>query len=159
MVIEIDLTDASTKKACDKLNYYINSLPKRIVQFEKKLAEVGAAAARGAYGPSVTVSVVPYDGGKGVGYKVVANGNAVCFLEFGAGDLTDTSHPFASEVPFQVRPGSYSAVNSKQYSERGCWHFGGQIYFYVKPVRGLWEAHKAIRRDILKVANEVFSKK
>ena len=124
---------------------------------ERITAEVGKPAAEGAYGTSAVqlwLEKIPR------GFKLVANGEAVGFLEFGAGTMADKNHPFADEAPFEVAPGSWSqSYGSGQFIpyRHESWVFGGRVYRYVIPRRGLYEAHKAMQNDIIRVAKEVFS--
>lgn len=60
------------------------------------------------YDPSITVTASK-GGRKGsFWFEVTANGEQVGFLEFGAGALTDETHPYADEAPFPVFMGSWS---------------------------------------------------
>ena len=83
------------------------------------------------------------DHGGDCAYIVSANGDAVVFLEFGAGVDTDTSHDYAgtlqSQTGIAVEEGSYSrsALGSGQFANYGWWAFGGRYYRGIRPKRAL----------------------
>ena len=121
---------------------------------ERLTTEVGARAARGAYGNApikVWCEKIPK------GWKVVADGEAVGFIEFGAGVYTDTGHHFAKNAPFEVKPGSWSKDHAKQFYKYGEWEFGGKKYIGIHAKRGLYEAYKQMYQDMRQIAIEVFN--
>lgn len=133
-------------------------LRKKSNQFIERLTEeIGKPAAEGAYGTGaikVWVEQIPY------GWKLVANGDAVGFLEFGAGTMSDKQHPFAKNAPFEVKPGSWSLTYGEGQFIPGrheSWFFGGREYRYVQPRRGLYQAYTAMLNDLRRIAIEVFN--
>lgn len=124
---------------------------------ERLTTEVGARAARGAYGGTpinVWCEKIPR------GWKVVADGEAVGFIEFGAGTMADKSHPFAQNAPFEVKPGSWSLTyGSGQFipGRHESWTFGGRVYRFVQPRRGLYQAYQQMYKDMRQIAIEVFN--
>lgn len=146
------LSVAELQKAIDKLNAYQESLQDKAQQLCEKLADEGASVAQANYGSSVAVTTTPSEHGS----KIVADGDAVVFMEFGAGDSADSSHDMAGNLPFPVYPGSYSELNSQEYSTWGYWWFGHRKYYEVPPRRGLLEATRHIESIYAQRAREVF---
>lgn len=155
--IEIDPFDSqSIDKALKKLDEIQKQFDVKVDQFLREVAELGAGAARAAYGSS-SVSVAVESRGKNE-YAVVATGEPLLFLEFGAGDATDKSHWNASVITTPVYPGSWSGspLGSKMYFRFGFWVFGGQIYHEIQPKRGMLAAYEAIMQNWQDVARRVF---
>ena len=103
----------------------------------EKLADIGVREA------SVRFTTAMYDGVNDShvtlkpvdnGYAILAEGNAVAFIEFGAGDATGIMAGQYDEVPSVVRPGSWSESHAQMYSRYGFWVFAGQILHEVEPV-------------------------
>lgn len=150
MKVVIDPFDPS----CDTtaLEKYLKSLDGKVDALLKRIAEIGATAARAAYGSAVPVNVEKIDGG----YRIVATGDAVVFLEFGAGTMTDISNRYSSVMPFPVYPGSYSEENNGEFAKYGRWHFGGRTYEYVMPRGGMNAAYEEMMVEIRTAIKEVF---
>lgn len=126
--------------------------------FIERVAEYGREHADEGFGGAVSVTLEPIDNG----YAIVASGQAVGFLEFGAG-ATVSPDDFAAQVSYEVRPGSWSETHAQMYSNTlenfgvGWWVFGGVVYYAVQPTNAMqwaWEAVTTVWRDI---AEEVFS--
>ena len=150
--IDINKPD-SIDKAIEKLEEIQRELDRKMEQFLQEIAEVGRKAAADAYGSAVTVTADPVGNNE---YVISANGKAVVFLEFGAGDATEPGHRFANEMPFDVQPGSYSRENAQMYYKNGFWIFGGRMYTEVKPRHGMLRAYEAVMQEIPNVAKRVF---
>ena len=126
----------------------------------ERLAEIGRDAAQGAYGNggAVSVTVEPIDNG----FCIRADGNAVAFLEFGAGDTVNSGNRYAEQMPFEVSSGSYSRQNLDRwgrpgmYARYGYWIFGGTKYTEVQPRNGMEHAYEEIMSNVQTVAKEVF---
>lgn len=125
---------------------YLEDVMARVV---KRLAEeVAQPIAQDNFGYDGEVQV--YTEKVHNGYAIIAEGEQVCFLEFGAGVDTDATHPFAGKVPFMVRAGSWSSSPQgwKQFSTKGYWVHDGETYTGIEPRRGMYEAYKAILENI-----------
>jgi len=139
---------------------YRDRFVKRCEDFCRRLADEGSTEASRVYGSDIKVSAVPIENG----FSVMANGKQVCFLEFGAGTKTNTSHPmagnFTAATGNEVRPGSYSEQNAQEFSTFGFWVFppnkDGKVYEYVEPQPGLWRAEQRIVDIVERIAQEVF---
>ena len=130
----------------------MNDFDRKVDEFIREIAEVGAKAAAGSYGGSVSVTIEGYDDG----VSICADGKSVVFMEFGAGSAVAVGNMFAGEMPFEVRPGSWSEQHAHQYEKLGYWIFGGNKYTEVAPKNGMENAHKAIMQDMHNVAMKVF---
>lgn len=127
----------------------------------KRLAEIGANVASIHFSSGfldenddVTVTVRPINNG----YSVVANGQSVCFLEFGtgvaAGNGYDTSeiHP-----PVPIEPGSWSGTKGTgEFAKYGSWHYNKRKYTMTTPRMGMYHASVETKRVMEKIAQEVF---
>ena len=81
------------------------------------------------------------------GYQINASANDVAFQEFGAGSQTYEMHPLAQNVPFDVKPSSWSELHSQQFSKRGWWEHNGvryEIEEWVTPHLGMMAANEHI---------------
>lgn len=126
-------------------------------EYVERIALLGVETAKAAFGNGVSVQAIPFANG----FKVAANGEAVAFLEFGAGTATDSGNMFASQMPFEVSEGSWSRSpeGSGQFASLGKWEFpkgSGNWMEYVAPRGGMQKAYEAIVRDAHKIAREVF---
>lgn len=79
---------------------------------------------------------------------LIAEGKDVCFLEFGAGVYADGNHPWAGEMPFAVRPGSWSETHARQFADRGFWFYNGTSYSYIPPTRAMFNASENLIRRL-----------
>ena len=160
-VIEVDpLNPISVIKAYFEMCSITNEFNNKVSEVLKRIADIGANAARGAYGGNAVSVYVTQDG---KGYTIHADGKAVVFLEFGAGDTVNVSNMFKGEVEsqghFEISSGSWSRSDESEtheYRDTGKWHFGGREYSYIEPRNGLQKAYDAIIQDIRKVAREVY---
>lgn len=119
----------------------------------KRLAELGRDIADLKYGDEeVTVSVVK----KRNTYEIHANGKEVCFIEFGAGVRTNSSHPYADKMPFDVKPGSWSIQDKQQFVTKGYWYYGGKKMNSIEPHNAMYLASRHIQEQVYKIAKEVF---
>lgn len=129
---------------------------KNVDRFLERLCEVGQNAAQSAFGGGGSVIVAWSKANDG--YVITANGQAVMFLEFGAGIYTDETHEFASQMPFDVAPGSYSqTVGQGQFipGVREFWYLGHTRIEGVQPRRGMWLCYKAMEDNLSRVWQEV----
>ena len=140
------------------LNDAVNLLRKvnqsRIDTVMERLCEMGQNAAQTAFGGEVSVTWAR----SGNGYSVTANGEQVCFLEFGAGVASNAAHPFADDVSFSVAPGSWSQTHGLgqfKPGEREYWFYQKELYTEIPEVHGMWNAFVAITENISKVWQEV----
>ena len=151
--------------------YKTKTLPKKIDEKLKFLAKIIRDKTDRAYhthrrrkhrSVNVTVSHVTIEGENRV-ITVSANGEAVVFLEFGAGDMAGAFDGgnydmVMAENGIIITPGSYSVTLGlggqdppvhPNYAYDEYWLFNGQKYTYIEPTRGLYRAvQEAIARYV-----------
>ena len=152
--------------------YKKDELQAILTTYPQKLCEKACEAARNAYGGMVNVQYVFGGGtGDGVKYSIVADGDEVCFIEFGAGVYADGSKGFAPQASqslgFRVSAGSWSMSpeGSKEFLKTDAAdQYGyekGSIpladWEYNQEARmGLWRAYTEILASFDEVGKEVF---
>lgn len=159
--INIKLSSRSIQAAVDELNAYKESIDKKLDLLCRRLAEMGAVKvslgyARAIYSGdkdiSVTVEQIPD------GYAIVASGESVLFVEFGAGARYGDGHPLAGE--YGMGPGTYPNGKGHWNDPRGWYipkeHGGGHTYGNP-PSAVMYETAKELRAAVLDVAREVFA--
>lgn len=162
MNIRIDLNDKSTiDDAVKKLNGFKDGLKEKANKIAEKLAEIGVEKAsvdfsRVAYvGPKeASVSVENLGDGK---YAVIASGETVLVLEFGAGVTYGYGHPENSR--FGMGPGTYPNAKGHWDDPEGWWlprEKGGQHTYGNPPSMAMYNTEQEIKREIERVAREVF---
>lgn len=179
MNITIDLLDfGSIMAAKHKLEEYIKSIPDRCAELAKRLSEYGADRAksmfssavydldmdnesRGDNGIVVTVSD-PEEIDGGVVYTINADGENVCFVEFGAGVFYNSGgDPYHETRPEGiVGIGEYGNGNGK----RPFWVFKAPEYHddnyftHGTPEQpAMYLASKAMKDVLWDMAREVFN--
>lgn len=104
-------------------------------------------------GGEITVTVEEIENG----YAINAAGKGIVFLEFGAGETVNSGNKYASQMPFEVRPGSYSEINDHQFELAGKWVFGGVVYTHIAPRNGMQTAWETIMQNWRDIAERVFA--
>jgi len=161
--ISITLSIGSINKAIKDLERYQARIERKSAELVNELVDGGAEMAKYAFGNSVSVEKVAEDG---VGI-IEAVGDAVMFMEFGAGMATMENHPMASNAPADVYRWSYSEqvgsgegyYTAMMNGGNGYWHFGGKVYSAVYPRHGLLDARDYIVNNAEAKARGVFSRK
>lgn len=145
----------------NQLNSYSNSLQRRTGELCRKLAEMGAvnislgfsrAIYTGQMDANVTVEEVsPTE------YKIVAEGQTVLFVEFGAGVTYGGGHPQAAEFGFG--PGTYPGQTHAMTGNG--WYLpkdkGGGHTYGNPPNMPMYNTAQDLKREIERVAREVLS--
>ena len=139
----------------DEIADYLDDLEEKANKICERLASIGAVTA------SLGFARVPYNGPKDVavsveplqdGYAIHARGNAVLFLEFGAGAKHGYGHP----EPEGNGPGTYPGKG--HWDDPNGWWFGdGEHTFGNPPAQAMYDAKQEIINAIEQVANEVFN--
>ena len=163
--IKLTLDPQSIDAAIKELKAYQDWFVCKTKEFAAAIAAVGAKEAAHRFGPAmydgdndVIVEVKPLE--KGNGWVISASGNAVYFLEFGAGVHHNPGEPYPNpRPPGIVNIGEYGTGKGKQ----DFWFYtasdGTTSHFtYGNPaVLGMWYASKEVEREYIKVAKEVFA--
>lgn len=162
-VIKMSLSTKSIGQALNELKAYRNSIESREKQLLEELANIGVREA------SVRFTTAMYDGVNDSevtletienGYRIVAEGKAVAFIEFGAGVYHNPTEPYPNPRPTGiVGIGEYG----KGYGNRQAWGFkdesGELVITHGNPAAmPMWYASEEMRNSILKIARGVFGK-
>lgn len=136
--VTVDLSKQSIKNLRDMIERYRDSLDRRCSQLLERLAEVGVQSASegfsGAQYDGVNDVSVEFDRISDDEVRVVANGEAVAFIEFGAGITMGGGHPKAGALGFG--PGTYPG--------KGHWNNPkGWTYHGSRGSNGIW-----VRNDV-----------
>lgn len=159
--IEVELSAESISQAIREVKRYKNDLLRKLDEICRRAAELGATNASLGYARAV------YTGNKDVfvsveeipgGYAIVANGESVLFLEFGAGATYGYGHPEAAK--YGMGPGTYPDGKGHWDDPRG-WYLpkekGGGHTFGNPPSAAMYETAKELPERILQIAREVFA--
>lgn len=160
-IIQCKLGKQDIDRAIKELKAYKQEFLKKEKQLLERLAEIGVREA------SVRFTTAMYDGTNDVsvrldttnnGYAIVAKGQAVAFIEFGAGVYHNTGEPYPNPRPEGiVGIGEYGKGKGKQKA----WGYKNENDELVI-TRGnpaampMWYASEEMKNSILKVAREVF---
>ena len=160
-VITCKLDEQDINRAIKELKQYKQNFLEREKRLIEGLAEIGLKEA------SVRFTTAMYDGINDVsvkldetknGYIIVAEGNAVAFIEFGAGVYHNTSEPYPNPRPDGiVGIGEYGKGKGKQKA----WGYLDENNELVI-TRGnpaampMWYASEEIKNSVLRVVKEVF---
>ena len=161
-IINVGLGEKGISQAIQELKRYKQEFLKREKRLIKGLAEIGLKEA------SVRFTTAMYDGTNDVsvtldvinnGYAIVAEGQAVAFIEFGAGVYHNGSEPYPNPRPNGiVGIGEYGQGKGKQKA----WGYKNENDELVI-TRGnpaampMWYASEEIKNSVLKVVREVYS--
>ena len=156
--ISFGLSPNAIKDAVDYLETYKKWVNQKIDELMIRLAAVGLETARVYFQQGATDGnnapdtwVEPIENG----FKIIANGKDVFFIEFGAGDAAG-NHPDAAKAPVDTTPGSYSIKNTQEYYKYHSWHHDGKKYTEFQPQMPMYHAMREIERNVTKIAKEVF---
>ena len=161
-IINVGLGEQGISRAIQELKRYKQEFLKREKRLLEGLAEIGLKEA------SVRFTTAMYDGTNDVsvtldvinnGYAIVAEGQAVAFIEFGAGVYHNGSEPYPNPRPNGiVGIGEYGQGKGKQKA----WGYKNENDELVI-TRGnpaampMWYASEEIKNSVLKVVREVYS--
>ncbi len=158
--IKVELTDRSIGKAANELRKYAAWVTQKEKELRDRLAMLGASVAsiqfaRAIYTGSNDVTVrVDNTGSVAVIY---AEGEAVVFIEFGAGAKYGYGHPQAGE--FGYGPGTWSdgPEGKGHWDNPSGWWFGsGQHTYGNPPAMAMYKAVQEIAENVTEIAREVF---
>lgn len=157
--ISFGLSPDAIKDAVDYLETYKKWVNQKIDELMIRLAAVGLETARVYFQQGATEGneapetwVEPIENG----FKIIARGKDVFFIEFGAGDAAG-NHPDAANAPVDTSPGSYSKINTGEYAKYQSWHHKGVKYTELQPQMPMYHAMREMERNVTKIAKEVFS--
>lgn len=172
--IDVNIFDyASVSRATRTLDEYVADLKEKADELCNRLAELGCTRAKLDFSNAiydgvndVDVHVEPIDNG----YKVVATGNAVMFIEFGAGVYYNGSGSYPGELP----PGVVGIGEYGQGRGKNDWWLypgppgnaggvpstsvpGMTITHGNPPAAAMYHAEQDVRNAVERIAREVFN--
>ena len=160
--IVFSLSESSIAAAIKELREYQKWVESKTEILMERLAMIGAKEA------SVRFASAIYDGDNDVvvdveripnGWKITASGEAVCFIEFGAGVYYNGSEPYPNPRPGGVSGiGEYGQGKGKQ-NTWGYYDSGNKLHLtHGNPAAmPMYYASVEIERAIRSIAREVFT--
>lgn len=161
-----------------KITTNAKDIKKQLLKYRKALEDYMEAVVKGicgvisdkakaAYGGSgVVVTVEKVESGNTIAYQVRANGEEVVFIEFGAGDRTDSGSEYAKALAISsgvyVYAGSWSRNEGNasynptvhpNYWQDKYWMLGKTKMTYVEPKRVLYDAVHDSRAEFIQIIN------
>lgn len=160
--ISFKLNPQSIDKAIAEVKEYKAWVNRKAGELARRLATIGAMTASirftGAYyqdgNKDVSIEVEPTD----KGWKIVASGEDVCFIEFGAGVYYNGSEPYPEPRPPGVAGiGEYGQGKGKQDSW-GYYDDNGELVIThgTPAAMPMYHASQEMERQFLRIAREVF---
>lgn len=158
MNVRIQVDQASLDKTVTRLEEYSRDLKEKARIICERLASLGATHASLGFARSIYNGSADFDitvEPTGNGYQILASGEAVLFLEFGAGVTMGYGHPQAGE--FGYGPGTYPGAG--HWDDPNGWWLpkskGGGHSYGNPPNMGMYNASKEIQKEVERVAREV----
>lgn len=138
--------------AIQTVNKY-KDLDRKVKEIAERLCQIGEPIIRQVHGHHADdIHTEP----TGNGYKIIASGEDILFIEFGAGDAAGSENANYDAVPREAQPGTWSMNHAQMYSRYGFWAFGGHIYREVQPTPAFYYAYEYMVQNIPRIAREVF---
>lgn len=161
-VLKVQLNSRSLSAALREVRSYKRWVRAKAQELTRRLAELGAREA------TVRFAGAQYDGVKDAyvsveptanGYKIVAAGGSVFFIEFGAGVYYNGTEPYPEPRPSGISGiGEYGQGKGKQDTWGYYDDAGGLVLTHGNPAAmPMYHAGRVMRQEIERVAREVFS--
>ena len=155
--VKVELSTNSIGKAVKEVQKYAAWVTKKEAELRSKLAMRGATVAsiqfaRAIYTGSNDVTVRVDDTGSVA--VIYAEGEAVAFIEFGAGAAYGYGHPMAGQLG--VGPGTYPDGKGHWDNPKGWWFGSGQHTYGNPPAMAMYSAVQEITKSVTEIAMEVF---
>lgn len=135
----------------------LDSNAEKLKKVAKELCKIGEGVISQVHG-KYTAKIETVELEEGKGYKIIAEGKDLMFIEFGAGDAAGSENSLYDRVPKAARPGSWSEKHAQMYSRYGFWVFAGQIVHEVQPTPAFYYAYEAMVQNLPLIAREVFGR-
>ena len=159
--IEFALNSGSIEKAIRETEKYKSWVKQKCAELAKRLAEIGAEVASVGFGGAdydgvndVSVSVEATDNG----YKIIASGGAVFFIEFGAGVYYNGEEPYPLPRPEGiVGIGQFGEGKGKQNAWGYYDESGNLVLTHGNPAAmPMYSALRTMEQQVKRIAKEVF---
>ena len=160
--ITIDVFDpASVNRAVQGIRDYSQWVQRKTAELARRLAEMGAVNvslgfSRAVYTGNGDVSMTVEQHGEN-SYSIIANGEAVAFIEFGAGVTYGYGHPNPTLNGQAMGPGTYPSDKGHWKDPKGWWIPGGEHTYGNPPSMTMYTTAEGLKRDLVRIAREVFS--
>lgn len=147
----MNITVKGVDRILKRLSKFDN-MDAKLSEIARRLAAVGEPIIRAVHGNHNSVWSEPTQ----TGYRVIAEGESVLFIEFGTGDAAGIHAQEYDAVPSVVRPGSWSETHAQQYARWGFWFWNGQRLTETPPHPAFYDAYRAMVQELPKIVDEVF---
>lgn len=162
--IKMSLSQSSVRKAIRELKKYSDWVERKTRELGERISLIGAQEAASRFGAaiydgdnSVKVNLSHADDSGSTVWTITASGQAVAFIEFGAGVYHNPSEPYPNRPANVARIGEYGEGKGKR---QGWVYFGsdGEKHF----TRGnpaampMFYASEEMKSHIIEVARQVF---
>ena len=157
--ITVEWSDRSSiENAIDELVEYNKSLENYRKRFCLKLAEIGRDYAQNLYDNDFAIG----DQHSGVmcsveatqdGAKILANGDTVCFVEFGSGSFADGSEH--EGMTFSPSSWSSSELGKHMLANLGYWVWEDKVYFGIPPLHAMTRTIAEMEARVGEVAQQL----
>lgn len=160
--ITIDIFNpASIDAAVKEIRDYADWVKRKTAELARRLADMGAVNvslgySRAVYTGDNDISVTVEQQGEN-SYAIIANGEAVLFVEFGAGVTYGYGHPQSSVEGTPMGPGTYPSEKGHWNDPKGWWIPGGEHTYGNPPSMTMYLTAKELRNQLEDIAREVFS--
>ena len=156
--IKVELTAKSINRAIKEMQRYQRWVSAKEAELRSRLAMLGATVAsiqfaRAVYTGTNHGSVRVDDTGSVA--VIYAEGEAVAFIEFGAGATYGYGHPLAGQ--FGTGPGTYPDGKGHWDNPKGWWFGSGQHTYGNPPAAAMYQAVQEITENVTRIAREVFA--
>ena len=157
--LKANLSEKSLDALINALEAYKEQFKSLEQQFLEQLAVVVKTELERLYsGEDMTVTYEPFQEGNIHGVSVIAQGDEIGFIEFGAGVYAGQGNEFSENAPFEVYPGSWSKDHAQTYQK---WVEGGRKgeYKWNKiPTNAFPQAYAILRNSVHHTAEEIFGR-
>ena len=160
--ITIDIFNpASIDAAVKEIRDYAEWVKRKTAELARRLADMGAVNvslgySRAVYTGGNDISVTVEQQGEN-SYAIIANGEAVLFVEFGAGVTYGYGHPQPFVEGTLMGPGTYPSEKGHWNDPKGWWIPGGEHTYGNPPSMTMYLTAKELRNQLEDIAREVFS--
>lgn len=138
----------------------LSDIENKVKEIAERLCQIGEPIIRQVHGNHADdIHTEPTQNG----YKIVAKGKDILFIEFGAGDEAGSENALYDRVPSVAKPGTWSKAQQGEYWKtggpgKGFWHFGGRVFRTVAPTPAFYYAYEYMVQNLPMIAREVFGR-
>lgn len=156
--ISITLDKNGLNDAVKYLHRIERVLPQAVKNAAQRLAEGAKQSADIGFGMSDQFGNYDYEvtvESNDDGSIVIARGDDVLFLEFGAGKATDTSDIMVQDTLVHVAKGSWSKeYGTGEYARYGSWHYKKNKFYLLEPTNAMQYAYDWIQQNGERILRE-----